>query len=228
MTTGELQAIHAARCPSCRAVTLDGHDPHPLAPLGEALAWVADRPTVTVVRATDGWTLAPRTATEIQAMPPGLCDVLATHVCGAARLPGLASAHAPRGHVTKASLLEVYGPPGGARNARPAKCRCGQWCLSGLDDDVMAFAHLADPWPVDPTYGRAIAGAAGRIVLNVTRKGGHSRFHHPWNPVPYSERVFVSLPTHECGNGLPSIGMPTIEEVVSVNDPWNEDALCPF
>lgn len=72
-------------------------DPTPLAPMGEALALLADRPTYELLWTGLRLELEHRSAQSIEGHPAGTrsgVDVVAEHACGSAVLPSLPSAHA--------------------------------------------------------------------------------------------------------------------------------------
>lgn len=89
-------------CPTCKATTITGLDddtaaltarvdPHPLTPLGEALALIDGRPTYRLHRDGGRLVLDTRTHLDIQAHPAGTRlgeDILRTHHCGSPPIVG--------------------------------------------------------------------------------------------------------------------------------------------
>lgn len=92
---GVARKARIRRCPNCPHDVLVGldadtcalevhADPHPLSPLGEALALLQNRRTLHLRREGGGWVLDPRTDHDIAARPAGTgkrVDVLGQHHC---------------------------------------------------------------------------------------------------------------------------------------------------
>lgn len=110
--TGQLRAdritrhVSGRRCPACGGPVLAGltdppslaylADPHPLSPLGEALAVLADRQTLGLWTAGTGYRLSRRDSFAMRTPAgQGRCDVLAEHRCAAPALPGTRSVLRP-------------------------------------------------------------------------------------------------------------------------------------
>ena len=100
--------LRATRCRQCRAPVLTGLndvvcafmvaiDPAPISAIGEVLATLAGRQTMTLDLST-GLHLTRRGGHQITARPAGTrgIDVYVEHLCGAAPLPSLPTAFPPR------------------------------------------------------------------------------------------------------------------------------------